>query len=175
MTFAAWFVALRPQALGGPAGWILVAGQSMEPSIHAGSLVIVEKRVEYQAGDIVAYRVPDGDPGAGQNVIHRIVGGAPDTGFVVQGDNTNAPDIWRPRPDEIVGAVWLVVPGAVPLLLFLRSPILIATAAAAFAVYLVLGMQAPQRAVAGQSLAIRLRRRRRLRPARRTSSLWPPS
>jgi signal peptidase I len=143
LAFAGWFLVLRPQSLGGPAGWILVAGDSMEPTIHPGSLVVVMSRAEFGVGDIVAYRIPDGNPGAGDNVIHRIVGGAANTGFIVRGDNTSAPDIWRPRPSEIVGAAWLIVPnGALPLL-FLRSPIVIASLAAAFATYLVLGLIAP--------------------------------
>jgi len=143
VVFVGWFVALRPQSLGGPAGWILVAGESMEPTIHPGSLVVVTRRVDYAVGDVVAYRVPEGNPGAGGNVIHRIVGGTADDGFIVRGDNTNAPDIWRPKPSEIVGALWLTLPdGALPLL-FLRSPIVVASLAAGFATYLVLGLLAP--------------------------------
>jgi signal peptidase len=145
LAFVGWFLALRPQTLGGPAGWILVAGDSMEPNIHAGSLVVVTRRAEYGIGDVVAYRVPDGDPGAGDNVIHRIVGGTADGGFIVRGDNTNGPDMWRPEPSDIVGAAWLVLPnGAVPML-FLRSPIVIASLAAALATYVVLGLLVPSR------------------------------
>jgi signal peptidase len=140
LVFAVWFLALRPQILGGPAGWILVAGQSMEPSIHAGTLVVVMRQSEYQIGEVVAYRVPDTDPGAGSNVIHRIVGGTAEAGFVMRGDNTNGPDIWRPRPADVVGAAWLVVPGAAPILLFLRSPIVAASFATGVATYLVLGL-----------------------------------
>jgi signal peptidase len=145
LAFAGWFLVFRPQSLGGPAGWILVAGNSMEPTIRPGSLVVVMSRAEYGVGDVVAYRIPDGNPGAGDNVIHRIVGGAADAGFIVRGDNTGAPDIWRPGPWEIVGAAWLIVPdGALPLL-FLRSPIVIASLAAGFATYLVLGLIGPPR------------------------------
>jgi signal peptidase I len=145
LAFAGWFLVLRPQVLGGPAGWILVAGESMEPNIHAGSLVVVMRQSEYRIGDVVAYRVPEPDPGAGSNVIHRIVGGGPDTGFIMRGDNTNGPDIWRPRPSEVVGAAWLVIPSAASAMLFLRSPILLASLASGLAVYWVLGRAAPSR------------------------------
>jgi len=140
LAFAGWFVVLRPQALGGPAGWIIVAGDSMEPTIHQGSLVIVMSQSDYRVGDVVAYRVPDGYPGAGQNVIHRIVGGTADAGFTMRGDNTNGPDIWQPRPADIVGSSWLTVPDAALVVLFLRSPIVIASVAAGLATYGVLGL-----------------------------------
>ena len=166
VAFAGWFLVLRPQVLGGPAGWILVAGESMEPTIHPGSLVIVMRHSEYQVGDVVAYHVPDGDPGAGDNVIHRIVGGSAEAGFTMRGDNTNAPDQWRPRPAEIVGSAWLTVPEAAALILFLRSPILVASVAAALATYWILGVLAvPSPTPAGTSRPARVRRPRRVRPA----------
>jgi len=146
IAFVGWFLALRPQALGGPAGWILVAGDSMEPNVHPGSLVVVTRRGEYGVGDVVAYRVPEGNPGAGANVIHRIVGGTADVGFIVRGDNTNGPDLWRPRPSDIVGAAWLTLPDAALPMLFLRSPIVVASLAAGLATYLVLGLLGPARA-----------------------------
>ena len=143
LAFTGWFLALRPQVLGGPAGWILVAGVSMEPNIHAGSLVVVLRQSEYRVGDIVAYRVPENDPGAGSNVIHRIIGGSAEAGFVTRGDNTDGADMWRPRPSDMVGTAWVVVPGAAPAMLLLRSPIVVASLAAGLATYLVLGLAGP--------------------------------
>ena len=147
VVFAGWFVALRPAALGGPASWIVVAGESMEPAIQPGSLVVVTRASDYRIGDVVAYHVPDGYPGAGDLVIHRIVGGSADAGFVVRGDNTNGPDIWRPRPAEIAGSLWLTFPDVGPAILFLRSPIVIASFAAAIATYAVLGVLGAPRPV----------------------------
>jgi signal peptidase I len=135
----AWGIWFRPQILGGPAAYILVSGVSMEPGLRAGALVVVSHREQYEIGEVVAYRVPEGDPAAGHNVIHRIVGGSAETGFIMQGDNTEAPDLWRPRPHEIVGAAWLTMPDMAPLLLFLRSPVVLASFAAAAAVYVTLG------------------------------------
>jgi signal peptidase len=142
---AGWFIALRPQVLGGPAAYILVAGQSMEPTIQPGSLVILFRRPQYAVGDVVAYRVPPGDPGAGLNIIHRIVGGSAQAGFVMRGDNTTNSDLWRPKPEAIIGAAQVVIPGAVPVLLFARSPIVAASVAAGLAAYLVLGFWAEDR------------------------------
>ena len=127
-----WAQFLRPQSLGGNAGYVLVSGQSMEPRYHTGDLVLVEKHASYHAGELIAYRVPKGDPMAGAQVIHRIIGGNAQSGFIVQGDNRTAPDVWRPKSGDIVGAKALRIPNAVLILQFLRSPILLALLAACF-------------------------------------------
>lgn len=140
----AWFFLLRPAALGGPAAYILVSGESMEPNVHEGSLVVTLRQPEYGTGDIVAYRIPAGDPAAGMLVIHRIVGGSQDTGFVMRGDNASGADLWRPRPGDIVGRAQVIVPGATTAVLFVRSPIVAASAAASLAAYLLLGLWTPK-------------------------------
>ena len=112
-----WFVALRPQRLGGPAGFVLVSGKSMLPTMHTGDLVIVHEHDRYRVGDVVAYRVPKPDPAAGAQVIHRIVGGSAQKGFVVQGDNRTAPDIWHPKDEDVIGSEWVHIPRAGKLVL----------------------------------------------------------
>jgi signal peptidase len=130
-----WFFTLRPQALGGPAGFVLVSGTSMLPTMHTGDLVIVHRHDEYRTGDVIAYRVPKPDPAAGAQVIHRIVGGSAEKGFVVQGDNRTAPDIWRPKPKDVIGSEWIHIPRAGRLVVWLHTPVVIG-AVAAFAVVL---------------------------------------
>jgi hypothetical protein len=76
--------------------------------------------------------VPKGDAMAGAQVIHRIVGGDAKHGFIVRGDNRTAPDVWRPKPQDIVGAKALRLPGAIVVLQFFRAPIFLAILAAAF-------------------------------------------
>ena len=127
-----WAQYLRPQSLGGHAGYVLVSGQSMEPRFHTGDLVLVEKHAGYHPGEVIAYRVPKGDPMAGAQVIHRIVGGDAQHGFVVRGDNRTAPDVWRPKNTDIVGAKALRLPGAIVVLQYLRSPVFLGILAAAF-------------------------------------------
>jgi signal peptidase I len=127
-----WMQYLRPESLGGHAGYVLVAGHSMEPRFHTGDLVLVEHEQSYHPGQVVAYHVPEGDPMAGAQVIHRIIRGDSAHGFVVRGDNRTAPDVWRPKPGDIVGAKALRIPNAVVVLQFLRSPILLGLLAAAF-------------------------------------------
>jgi len=134
-----WAMFLRPQSLGGPAAYVLVSGKSMLPRYHTGDLVLVERQSHYHVGQVIAYRVPKGDAMAGAQVIHRIIGGDAKHGFVVQGDNRTAPDVWRPKPADIVGAKAMRLPNAVILLQYLRSPLLLALMAASFVFVRVLG------------------------------------
>lgn len=130
----AWMFTLRPESLGGPAGYVMVRGVSMLPTYHSGDLVIVQKEASYTRGEIIAYRIPEGDVGGGIVVIHRIVGGAPEEGFVLQGDNNPAPDDWRPKVADIIGSAWLVIPRGGAFLGLLRAPLLLASLAAGVAV-----------------------------------------
>lgn len=86
-----WFVALRPMSLGGPVDYLVIRGDSMLPTYETGDLVIVQSEPTYAVGEIVAYRVPAGELGAGRLVIHRLIG-VESGGFTVQGDNNPAPD-----------------------------------------------------------------------------------
>jgi signal peptidase I len=138
---AAWFVALRPAPLGGPATYVIVRGVSMEPTYHAGDLVIVRRRPDYRVGDIVAYTIPADEVGGGLSVIHRIVGGSRDTGFETKGDNNAASDPWRPTLGQIEGTAWLVLPKTGAILSSLRAPITLASFAAAAAVAMVIYWQ----------------------------------
>ena len=127
-----WAQYLRPQSLGGRAGYVLVSGESMLPRYKTGDLVLVERQSSYHVGQVIAYHVPKGDPLAGAQVIHRIIGGDAKHGFVVQGDNRTAADVWRPKPEDIVGAKALRIPQAIVVLQYLRSPIFLGILAAAF-------------------------------------------
>lgn len=129
-----WFVALRPQALGGPAGYALVHGTSMLPRFHTNDVVIVHRHAHYHVGELIAYTVPKGTAGAGAQVIHRIVGGNERTGFIVQGDNRTAPDVWHPTLKQVVGSEWLHVPKLGVLIILLHTPLFLASLAAGIAV-----------------------------------------
>ena len=132
LTCLFWMHFLRPESLGGRAGYLLVSGQSMEPRYHTGDLVLVHRHSSYSVGQVIAYRVPKGDAMAGAQVIHRIIGGDARRGFVVQGDNRTQPDVWRPKPADVVGAKTLRIPNAIVVLQYLRSPIFLALLAACF-------------------------------------------
>jgi signal peptidase I len=128
-----WAQFLRPESLGGNAGFVLISGRSMEPRYHTGDLVMVLHHSSYHVGQVIAYHVPKGDPMAGSQVIHRIIGGDTKHGFVVQGDNRTAPDVWRPKPADIVGSKVVRIPDAIVVLQYLRSPMFLALFAAIFA------------------------------------------
>jgi signal peptidase I len=125
-----WFVLFRPQSLGGRVDYVMVAGTSMLPTNRDGDLAVVRKQPSYRRGDIIAYRVPAGRLAAGQKVIHRIVGGSTTTGYLLQGDNKQTPDEWRPKPSDVIGKEWFAIPRAGKLLWLLRSPLLLASLAA---------------------------------------------
>ena len=122
----AWFIFLRPTFLGGPTSYVLVSGQSMEPTLHDGDFVIARHQASYRKGDIAVYRVPAGDPGAGNLVIHRIIGGSAEDGYLLQGDNRTTPDLWRPRPSDMAGSLLMTVPRVGRLVPYLRSPFIVA-------------------------------------------------
>jgi signal peptidase len=115
-----------PQSLGGRADWVLVSGTSMLPRLHTGDLVLVEHRSSYHVGEVVAYRVPKGQVGAGHVVIHRIIGGNGRSGWTVKGDNRTAPDLWYPTNHDVLGAKLLRIPDAWFVLRIFHMPVLLA-------------------------------------------------
>lgn len=120
---AGWLVFLRPQALGGQTAVVVVSGQSMDPVLHDGDLALVRRQSSYRAGDVVVYRVPRGQVGAGALVIHRVVGGSGTRGYLTRGDNRDGDDAWRPRDDDVVGKVRWRVPLAGHSLELLQTPL----------------------------------------------------
>jgi signal peptidase len=127
-----WFC--LPQGLGGRADWVLVSGASMLPRLHTGDLVLVEHQSGYHVGDVIAYRVPRGQVGAGHVVIHRIIGGNGRTGWRMKGDHRTAPDLWYPTNHDVIGAKQLRIPDAWFVLRIFHMPVLLALFAG-FAVF----------------------------------------
>jgi signal peptidase I len=144
---------------------VIVSGESMEPALEAGDLVVTVRRRGYDVGDVIAYRIPDGEPGAGVLVIHRIVGGSAGAGYITQGDNREGRDPWRPRPHDVVGTEAVSVPRVGLGLAHVRTPLGLAALAGVVAGLLVLGGSSTtggsEHAGAKESLPARLRRRRR--------------
>jgi signal peptidase len=152
---AAWVVVLRPTALGGPASYIFVSGTSMQPTLVTGDLAILQRAEHYAHGDVIAFAIPDGEPGAGAFVIHRIIGGSAADGFVVQGDNKPAPDDWRPTPDLIQGNLWLHLSGVGAAVAWLRQPSIFAALLAGLVVFFIVlgGDNKPRRLARTASVA----------------------
>ncbi len=111
---ALWFT-FAPVQFGGRASYIMIAGASMEPSLHYGDLVIAREERTYEVGDVVTYRHPTIGP-----VIHRIIERTGDT-FNFKGDNNDWIDSYEPTSSELIGKSWIHIPGAANVILKLRS------------------------------------------------------
>ncbi|MEX1009104.1 MAG: signal peptidase I [Acidimicrobiia bacterium] len=117
-----WWNLYRPQLIGGPAAYAMVAGTSMESTLVDGDFVITRGHDSYHVGEVIAYRVPDGFERAGLRVIHRIIGGSAETGYITRGDNRAAADPWHPTSRDVIGSVALRIPYAGSVVGVLREP-----------------------------------------------------
>lgn len=100
---------LWPASLGGWSSLTVVSGKSMEPTLRTGDIVVGWRTGSYDVGDVIVYEVPDGQPGAGHKVIHRIT--ATGRTYTTQGDNKTSADPWTPTDADVVGRQVLVIPG----------------------------------------------------------------
>lgn len=143
---AAFLILGRAGFVGSPISYVVVSGHSMEPGLHTGDIVVLRRDSDYRRGEVVAYEVPKGEPGAGLIVIHRIIGGSARGGFVMQGDNKTSPDPWRPRPADVVGQKLLMVPKFGLWASYLRTPLGIALIAGLITTAIALGGSAGESA-----------------------------
>lgn len=109
-----------PITFGGMFGGVVVSGQSMEPTMYAGDLVLVRRAAEVEVGDVVVYR-PQAQPAA--RVIHRIVDrDGPE--LVLQGDNNSWIDPFDVVVDDVEGIAFATVPKVGGWLSQLANPLL---------------------------------------------------
>jgi hypothetical protein len=141
--------------LGGSTSYAIVEGTSMEPTLRDGDLALVRARASYGRDEIVAFRVPSGDPGAGAIVIHRVVGRTTD-GLVMQGDNKDGPDPWTPADGDVLGAMWLRVPRGGGFVAAVSTPLGAATLMSALVFVSVAAGGRLRRAVPASSALFRL-------------------
>lgn len=116
-----------PASFGGRFGMVIVAGSSMEPTFALGDAVVTWREA-VDIGDVILYRVPEGNTGQGSPVIHRVIGGD-GTGWLTQGDNSSNPDKWKPANSDVLGVAKLWVPVGGRVLAAMRSWLLIAAMA----------------------------------------------
>lgn len=114
----AWLI--WPSALGGGTSFVIVSGQSMEPTYESGDLVIARDLTAY-VGDVIVYAPQDL---GGAQVVHRIIGGDAESGWQVQGDNNDFVDPFFPSGDEVRGVVLLHIPNAGSVTMWLLNPLL---------------------------------------------------
>jgi len=115
-------VAAWPVRFGGHLGLTVVSGQSMAGTYQSGDLVATWRTGDYAVGDVIVYRIPDGGPGEGLRVVHRVVEKRSDGSYRTQGDNSEYADPWVPTEPDIDGRVVVAVPGAGTWLTWLVSP-----------------------------------------------------
>ena len=117
-----------PRALGGPTSILAVSGNSMEPRIKAGDLILVRSGGPYHVGQIVAYHnIP-----ASATFLHRIIA-VRGTGFAMKGDNNGWIDPGTAQPQQILGSLWIRIPGAGSAFKWVATPLHGALLAAASA------------------------------------------
>ena len=119
MTAIAWLL-FSPPELGGQASFVVISGDSMNPALESGDLLISRQSDTYNINDVVVYRHPELGP-----VAHRIVNREEDR-FVLKGDANSWTDGYLPREQDIIGRQWLHVPHAGYGLRWLQQPLLLA-------------------------------------------------
>ncbi|MCE4601855.1 MAG: signal peptidase I [Desulfurococcales archaeon] len=75
-------------------GFAVVEGRSMEPLLHTGDLVFLDKRGQPDIGSVVVYKDK-----SGRFIIHRVIGVYEYnniTCYVIKGDNNSIPDYGYP-------------------------------------------------------------------------------
>jgi len=89
--------------LGTPHFMATIVSDSMKPSFERGDIVIIKNMSSYYVGDIIAFKRSDGI------YVHRIISEEDNT-YRTMGDNTNAPDQWTVRMNNVLGRVIFVIP-----------------------------------------------------------------
>lgn len=126
LVLAAATIYLWPANFGGNTHIIVVQGHSMEPKYHIGDALIVKPIADPKVGDIIVFRIPDGEAGAGTNVVHRVYRFREDGTIQTKGDNRDTPDMWRLTKKDVLGTPLFMVAQAGTVVGWFRSPMLIA-------------------------------------------------
>jgi signal peptidase len=115
------WILLGPIQLGGRVAYVIIDGNSMEPGFTLGDLALMRGQASYQIGDAVTYENAE----MGRYVFHRIVN-IDQEHFILQGDNNDWRDSYRPTQDEIVGKLWIRLPKFGKLVQWARQPLILA-------------------------------------------------
>lgn len=113
-----WLIFFRPLFLFGDTSYIIVIGDSMEPTLYQGDFVMAKVSSDYRVGDIIAYEKFN------STVVHRIVD-ITEEGFITKGDNNPDPDPWVVKKDEILGKYLLSIPRFGEMISYMKNPIVL--------------------------------------------------
>ena len=132
MAIVWWYFA--PTAIGGSTRYVVTSGVSMEPRFHTGDLALVRPAGQYKVGEIVAYW----STLLHTVVLHRIHAIDGNT-YVFKGDNNDFLDPVHPTRAELLGKLWLHIPGGGKWLDALHSPVIAAVVCGLLAAGLLFG------------------------------------
>ena len=110
--FLAVLMTFSVLSFGGVVKARVVLTESMQPLINPGDVVVTTpvSRKEPVVGDVVTYIAKRFDGSPVGTFTHRIIDGDKKTGFVVKGDNNPAPDVQRPKYEDIAGVLLFTIP-----------------------------------------------------------------
>ncbi|RLD10539.1 MAG: signal peptidase I [Chloroflexota bacterium] len=114
--FGVLWLFFAPIQLGGSVTYVMIDGNSMEPSYHEGDLVIARKQNSYKIEDVIVYEHPNIGP-----VFHRIVDQKGEQ-FVLKGDHNSWLDTYKPTTNDIFGKLWLHISSGGSVIKTLRDP-----------------------------------------------------
>lgn len=109
---------------------------SMEPTIHTGSLCLVNKNTDYyeiKEGDIITFLIDEK-----MNVTHRVKE-ISDKGFITKGDANNTEDAVIVTEKEYVGKVILSISMIGYIFLFIHTKYGLVITIAVFVIFIILG------------------------------------
>lgn len=106
-----------PIQIGGPVGYVIINGSSMEPGFSKGDLVLTRRGIQPETGKAVVYQQPQ----IGM-VFHRVID-VQNGSYQLKGDNNDWVDSYQPTGDEILGGYWLRIPSGGTIITRLREPL----------------------------------------------------
>jgi signal peptidase len=125
---------LWPAQFGGMTGLTVVNGHSMEPTYATNDVVVTMRAPAYAVNDIVTYVIPEGQPGEGGRVIHRIRTVEHTSNgdrLTTQGDNNADVDPWIISSSDVLGKAVFQAPNMGNLVGTKVNPFLVGGVAAA--------------------------------------------
>lgn len=100
---------------------LTILSNSMEPTVHAGDLILIDVRKEPEVNEVVTYKHPDGIL-----ITHRIIEKMKKDGetfFKTKGDNNNTADDFVVPRSAVIGVEQFVIPNAGYIVNFVSGPI----------------------------------------------------
>ena len=85
---------------------------SMQPAINPGDVVVTvnDNFKQPKLDDVVIYEAKRFNGEVVAPFAHRIIGGNANNGWIMKGDANEQPDVQKPKAQDIVGVVVLVIP-----------------------------------------------------------------